>query len=91
MSTGGYISVSAIGLPVFTVGGIRDINDIRQCLSEYHLDGISLCRPLICDPDFPNKLKLYPGTRLACTNCNFCTIYCDDNRSLRCYRNRKTK
>ncbi len=78
----------ACRLPVFTVGGIRNIEDIAKCLGDYHLDGISLCRPLLCEPDFPRKLKHDPAIRSACTNCNVCTIYCDDNRALRCYRKR---
>jgi len=76
-------------LPVIAVGGIRTRKAMIDCVSKHGLAGITLCRPLICEPDLPVKLRDGVSERSECTNCNFCTIYCDSRRSVRCYRRRK--
>lgn len=73
-------------LPVFPVGGIRTAENIIEILNN-GLDAVSLCRPLICEPDFPEKLK--NGKDSKCKNCNLCTVHCDSTRPLRCYQSRK--
>lgn len=71
-------------IPVIPVGGIRTVESMLKCLKQ-GFAGVSLCRPLICEPDFVRRVK--DGTTVAskCTNCNFCTVYCDSQRPLQCY------
>jgi len=76
----------ATTLPVFSVGGIRTIENMIEILNK-GLDAVSLCRPLICEPDLAEKLK--NGKNSECINCNLCTVYCDSTQSLRCYQSRK--
>lgn len=76
-------------LPIIVVGGIRNKSSMIDCLSTHGLDGVSLCRPLICEPDLPKKFYFGLSTDSACTNCNLCTIYCDSSRPLQCYQRKK--
>ncbi len=72
-------------LPLIVTGGIRSLEDMDKVL-DAGIQGISLCRPLICEPDFLTKLKRQHQVESQCTNCNICTIMCDGHRPLRCYQ-----
>lgn len=80
---------AATDIPVFTVGGFRDAAAMAAAVAEGRTDAISLCRPLIIDPDWPRKIKQGISTRSTCTNCNRCTIYCDAPEPTRCRRTTK--
>lgn len=79
----------ATGVPVIAVGGIRSGAGIAQCFAA-GVDAISMCRPLICEPDFPQRLRSDPNAVSLCTHCNLCTVHCDGDRSLRCYRRKES-
>lgn len=61
----------AVGdVPVILVGGIRSVPVMEKIVSE-KADFISLCRPLIREPDLPSKIK--DGKEKAdCISCNGC-------------------
>jgi 2,4-dienoyl-CoA reductase-like NADH-dependent reductase (Old Yellow Enzyme family) len=59
-------------LPLLLVGGIRSKKVMEQILSNGDADFISLCRPLINDPDFPNKLRLGLKEKSDCISSNNC-------------------
>lgn len=75
-------------IPIIPVGGIRTPESAADCIAK-GLSAVSFCRPLICEPDFPKKLRL--GKKSQCTNCNLCTAYCDSNTTLKCYRKGEQK
>lgn len=71
-------------LPLFVTGGLRSLAAMTARVADDGLAGVSLCRPLIIEPDLPDKLRAGLAERSACTQCNLCTIYCDGAEPLRC-------
>ncbi|MFX1309589.1 MAG: NADH:flavin oxidoreductase [Promethearchaeota archaeon] len=60
--------------PLILVGGIRSLDVIEKILNEGNADFIGLCRPLIREPDLPNKwLKGTGNNTCECISCNGCT------------------
>ncbi|NVM36975.1 MAG: NADH:flavin oxidoreductase [Candidatus Lokiarchaeota archaeon] len=63
-----------IKIPLILVGGIRSLDVIEKILNEENADFIGLCRPLIREPDLPNKwLKGIGKITCECISCNGCT------------------
>lgn len=60
-----------LGIPVMLVGGMRSKTVMEDALRNGEADLISLSRPLIREPDLPNKFK--EGKEKAdCISCNGC-------------------
>ena len=79
----------ATSIPVIPVGGIRSLKTMVKCLEANRLDGVALCRPLICEPDLPARLRDGTATSSKCCNCNLCTVHCDTPQPTRCYAHRR--
>lgn len=64
-------------------GGIRSRRIIEQIL-EGEVDMIGVCRPIISEPDFPDKI-MQPGAynRARCISCNKCLLHIA-NHPLKC-------
>ncbi len=63
-----------IDVPLILVGGIRSLDVVVKILAEGSADFISLSRPLIRDPDLPNKwLNGIGEPKSDCISCNGCT------------------
>lgn len=73
------------GLPVIAVGGMRSVDSMLDGI-ERGLAAVSLCRPLICEPDLPEKIKKGISMKAGCINCNLCMAYVDSEMPLRCYQ-----
>jgi len=56
------------------VGGIRNPISAEKILMDGNADFISLCRPLIYEPDLPNRWKSGDITPPKCLSCNSCFI-----------------
>jgi 2,4-dienoyl-CoA reductase-like NADH-dependent reductase (Old Yellow Enzyme family) len=54
------------------VGGLRSRQVMDDVLAAGEADFISLSRPLVCEPDLPNRLRLGRQERSACTSGNRC-------------------
>ncbi|MBU2648728.1 NADH:flavin oxidoreductase [bacterium] len=64
-------------------GGIRSLPVMEELLDD-GLDLVGLCRPLICEPDLPDRLLKSPDKRSAkCTSCNKCLLRIAE-RPLKC-------
>jgi 2,4-dienoyl-CoA reductase-like NADH-dependent reductase (Old Yellow Enzyme family) len=63
---------SATTLPVILVGGLRSRAVMDDVLQANDADLISLCRPLIREPDLPNRLRSGESTGSACISGGRC-------------------
>ena len=69
-----------VTVPVILVGGIRSKHVMETLLKEGYADMISLCRPLICEPDLVIKLKNMETEVAKCISCNLCS----DESGIKC-------
>jgi len=59
-------------LPISLVGGFRSRRVMEEVLVAGEADFISLCRPLLCEPDLPNRLRTGLQERSSCISANRC-------------------
>jgi len=59
-------------LPIILVGGFRSQRVMEDVLSYDDADFISLCRPLICEPDLPERMRTGLQERSSCISANLC-------------------
>ena len=78
----------AVTAPVFVVGGISRPERMEEIIREGWADYISLSRPLIIQPQWPNKIQSGDTTPTRCIRCNHCLIYLPI-APLRCYYGRR--
>jgi 2,4-dienoyl-CoA reductase-like NADH-dependent reductase (Old Yellow Enzyme family) len=62
----------ATSLPIALVGGFRSRSVMDAVLNAGDADFISLSRPLICEPDLPNKLRAGLQERSSCISAGRC-------------------
>ncbi len=63
----------SINVPLILVGGLKSLDVIEKILQEEDADFIALCRPLIREPDLPNRwLKGIGDLTCECISCNSC-------------------
>jgi 2,4-dienoyl-CoA reductase-like NADH-dependent reductase (Old Yellow Enzyme family) len=59
-------------LPIILVGGFRSRRVMEEVLASGDADFISMCRPLICEPDLPERMRLGLQERSSCISANLC-------------------
>jgi 2,4-dienoyl-CoA reductase-like NADH-dependent reductase (Old Yellow Enzyme family) len=68
-----YAEKLNLSIPVILVGGNRHIERLESIIKQGKADFISLSRPLICEPDLPNRwLECRGGATSECISCNSC-------------------
>jgi 2,4-dienoyl-CoA reductase-like NADH-dependent reductase (Old Yellow Enzyme family) len=68
-----YVRNGGFDTPIVTTGKIRTPKLAEQILEQGKADIIGLCRPLLCDPDWPVKAKEGREKEIVrCTACNWC-------------------
>ena len=70
--------------PLILVGGLRTVKIMEEILEEGAADFISLCRPLIRNPEFPNLIRRGLAEKSTCINCNLCLT----DKPVACYQMR---
>lgn len=61
-----------VAAPVLLVGGNRDFSSLTRVLNRTEIQLISLCRPLICQPDLVSRWLSGEDIKPMCTSCNQC-------------------
>ena len=74
-----------VRVPVILVGGLRSPAVMEQILRDEHADLIAIGRPLIREPEFPQKILSGDPNPPACLNCNRCFIRIAQEKPLLCY------
>ncbi len=62
----------AVSCPVIVVGGFRSLDTMQAVLDQTKIELISLSRPLLREPDLPNKMQAEPSVISKCVSCNAC-------------------
>lgn len=63
---------SQLSIPVISVGAYRTPQIIESWLNKGNIQAVSLCRPLISEPDLPNRWKQGDRVKARCISCNKC-------------------
>jgi len=61
-----------IQIPVINVGGYRTVPVMEEYLNKGNLAAVSLCRPLIREPDLPKRWLAGEQAVPKCISCNYC-------------------
>ena len=76
-------------IPIISVGGFRNLEEINYAHEKCEIDFVSLCRPFLREADFVTKLKEDNSYKSKCINCNVCAIMTDSEKSTGCIFNNK--
>lgn len=74
----------AVSIPVMVVGGLRSGDVLNQLLWESCADLFALSRPLIREPDLPNKWREDLSYLSTCISCNGCFLPALKGRGIDC-------
>lgn len=68
-----HIRERGFNVPIVAAGKIRTPHEAELVLAQGKADLVGLCRPLLCDPDWPIKAKEGKAKDIVrCTSCNWC-------------------
>ena len=73
-----------ISVPLILVGGIRSYEVAKELLEKNLADYISLCRPLIREPDLISRWQEGDTKSSKCISCNGCAVSRDAGKGLYC-------
>jgi len=73
-----------IGVPLILVGGNRSFQVAERLVNESVADYISLCRPLIREPDLVNRWKSGDLSKATCLSDNMCFMPAREGKGIYC-------
>ncbi|HUU78841.1 MAG TPA: NADH:flavin oxidoreductase [candidate division Zixibacteria bacterium] len=63
----------SLKIPIILVGGNRHVGLLEKIICQGRIDFIAMSRPLICEPDLPNRWLMGQGKPTTeCISCNSC-------------------
>jgi 2,4-dienoyl-CoA reductase-like NADH-dependent reductase (Old Yellow Enzyme family) len=71
--------------PLFVVGGLRKVAQMRETLEKQYADCISMCRPFIREPFIVKRIREGKAEAVACVSCNRCFAAVPNNMPVQCY------
>ena len=78
-------------IPLILVGGIRTSETAERILGAGAADFISMARPLVREPDLPNKWLSGRTVAAQCTSCNRCGGEEDRGNKAKCYARKEVQ
>jgi 2,4-dienoyl-CoA reductase-like NADH-dependent reductase (Old Yellow Enzyme family) len=72
-------------IPLILVGGIRTVDTAERILETGAADFISMARPLVREPNLPNRWLAGNRDAAQCTSCNRCAGEEDRGNKAKCY------
>jgi 2,4-dienoyl-CoA reductase-like NADH-dependent reductase (Old Yellow Enzyme family) len=72
-------------IPIISVGGFRTGTEAAEAVEKGRSDFVSMCRPLIREPELVERWRTDLAYRSRCVNCNRCAVMCDSGQPTRCY------
>ena len=61
-----------VNVPVILVGGLRSVQTMQEILDKTKIELLSLSRPLLREPDLPEKFRSGESSESKCISCNAC-------------------
>ena len=80
-----------VSVPVMAVGGIRSLKMAQNLVDSGDADLISLCRPLIREPDLIARWQRGEGGAAKCISCNKCMAIARKGEPLECGEERRLR
>ena len=65
-------AAETVSCPILVVGGFRALDTMEAVLNQTEITCISLSRPLLREPELPNRMKADPAVVSRCVSCNAC-------------------
>ncbi len=78
-------AAQVVDIPIISVGGMRSLAVMEDVIQNEPVEFVSLARPLIREPNLPNKFKEGKSDKATCVSCNRCLLEMSVGKPLRCY------
>jgi 2,4-dienoyl-CoA reductase-like NADH-dependent reductase (Old Yellow Enzyme family) len=72
-------------IPLFAVGGFRQVANMEEAVKNGHTDFISMCRPFIREPYLVKHIREGKIKAASCTSCNKCFAAVASDLPVMCY------
>jgi 2,4-dienoyl-CoA reductase-like NADH-dependent reductase (Old Yellow Enzyme family) len=81
----------AVSCPVMVVGGFRSYDVAEKALQDKGMDYIAMARPLVREPDLPNRWLHGDRSPAKCISCNSCFLPATKKGGIYCVIEKKER